>query len=169
MNVDTTISTTIMVLCLVLAIPTTLVLRKIPAAEVTPVEQELILFSSSPVALSEAKQQPVFSGLECPVKAAIKPVVMTPGKPGLITPGMPALAPTVAIPAVTPLKKAQQGTLSGLPTVSMIYTEGDTAMAIIGGQILHEGSTFGSGQVVRIEKTRVQIRRAGKNIWLNVE
>jgi hypothetical protein len=51
----------------------------------------------------------------------------------------------------------------------MIYSEGDTNMAIIGGQILHEGSTFGSYQVVKIDKTRVLVRSAGKNLWLNMD
>ena len=52
----------------------------------------------------------------------------------------------------------------------MIYYECGKAKVIIGGQILHVGATFGNNnEVLKIEKTRVQIRSGGKDIWLNMQ
>jgi hypothetical protein len=41
--------------------------------------------------------------------------------------------------------------------------------AIIDGQVLREGSTFGNSLVVKIEKRRVLMRNAGKDLWLSFD
>jgi hypothetical protein len=51
----------------------------------------------------------------------------------------------------------------------MIYTEGYVKTAIIDGQVLHEGSFLGSSRIVAIEKSRVLMRTAGKEIWLSID
>ena len=51
----------------------------------------------------------------------------------------------------------------------MLYCEGSIKTAIIDGQVLHEGSVLGSYQIVKIEKTRVLLKTAGKEIWLSID
>lgn len=154
MKIDKTIISTILILCLVAAIPSALLFRKMPTTELLPSEKAFINFSSAPVAVFEAKQQPVFSGFDCPVKPAIKQPPVT-----------KSLPPTVAF-----AMKSPPGAEKALPKVSMIYFEdGATKKAIIGGRILQVGSAFDSNTVVKIEQTRVQIRSVGKDIWLNMQ
>jgi hypothetical protein len=152
MNIDKTIIFTLMILCLVTTIPAALFFRKLPATELLPSEKVFVNFSSAPVAVLAPKQQPAFSGFDCPVKAVTKqPVVIT-----------KSLPPTSLVAMKRP---------SSLPKVSMIYFEdddNDIKKAIIDGYILQIGSTFDSNTVVKIEKTRVQIRSVGKDIWLNM-
>lgn len=154
MNIDRTIISALAILIVVTAIPVAFYYRKLPATVILPIEKELTSFSSTPLALSEPKPQPVFSGLDCPVKAPVS-----------------SLPPPVAgsSPADAASKKGEPRSLSSLPPVSMIYSEGSTNIAVIGGQMLREGSSFNGNQVVKIEKTRVQIRSAGKTIWLNMQ
>lgn len=169
MNGNKTIISLLLTLCFVTAIPMTFYFWKLPAAELLPAEKELIGFSSTPVAMSTLKPQPVFSGMNCPVKASIKQAITT---SGLTTAGTRVPLPTtgpVAGQARPAAQKPQAGSLSSLPTVSMIYSEGDTNVAIIGGNILRAGSSFGAYHVVKIEKSRVLIRSAGKNIWLSMD
>jgi|GEM_PF-1924807 len=169
MTIDKTTITILLILAFVTAIPAALFFRKIPAVELSPSEVELIRFSSTPVALSAPKQQPVFSGLDCPVKAVTKQDIASTNMTKVGGKSVPPLKFPDLNRAKTDSKKVQPGSLSSLPAVSMIYTEGDTNRAIIGGQILHEGSSFGHYQVVKIERTRVLIRSAGKNVWLSME
>lgn len=154
MKIDKTLIFTILILCIVTSIPSALFFRKKPATELLPSEKAFINFSSVPVAVFEPKQQPVFSGFDCPVKAAVRP-------PAIVK-NLPPAIPFRAKPTPSPEK--------ALPKVSMIYFEdGATNKAIIGGQILQVGSTFDSNTVLKIEQTRVQIRNLGKDIWLNMQ
>jgi len=147
MNSDKTIIFTIAILCLVAAIPAALFFRKMPETELLPSEKVFVNFTSTPVAVFAARQQPAFSGFDCPVKAPAK---------------LPAKSlPTIAVDSVKVPPR--------LPKISMIYFEDDaTKKAIIDGQILKVGSAFDGNTVVRIEETRVQIRSLGKDIWLNM-
>lgn len=169
MNVDKTISTILLVLFLVIAIPGALLFRSPPTTPLPPLEKELAEFSNKPVVISPARQQTVFSGLDCPIKAVKKPAAATTALTSVTAKSLPQPKSNGAKPADTPSAKAPAGSLSSLPKVSMIYSEGDTKMAIIGGQMLHEGATFGRYQVVKIESTKVQLRSAGKDLWLNME
>ena len=152
MNIDRNIIFTLLILCFVTAIPATLFFRKMPVAELLPSEKAFINFSSAPVVvLAEPKPLPVFSGLDCPVKAPAKPAEV-------IIKSLPP-AEVVVVKAAPSIP----------PRVSMIYYEcGATKRAIIGGHILQVGSTFDDYVVVKIEKSRVQIRSTGKDIWLNM-
>lgn len=147
MNIDKTIIFTLAILCLVAIIPAALFFRKMPATELLPSEKVFVNFTSVPVAVFAPKQQPAFSGFDCPVKAPPK----LPAK---------SLPPTVQNSVKVPVR---------LPKISMIYFEDDaTKKAIIDGQILKVGSAFDGNTVVKIEETRVQIRSFGKDIWLNM-
>lgn len=147
MNSDKTIVFTITILCFVISIPAALCFRKMPATELLPSEKMFVNFTSVPVAVFAPKQQPAFSGFDCPVK----PPAKLPAK------SLPPTAPDIMKVPVKP------------PKVSMIYFEDNaTKKAIIDGQILKVGSAFGANTVVKIEETRVQIRSFGKDIWLNM-
>jgi hypothetical protein len=150
MKIDKNIIFTLTILCLVIIIPAALSFRKLPTTELLPSEKMFLNFSSAPVAVFEPRQQPAFSGSDCPVKAPPRP-------PVVITKNLPP----IQIAAVKPPPS--------LPKVSLIYFEDDsTKKAIIGGNIMQVGSTVDHYKVLKIETTRVQIRSAGKDIWLNV-
>jgi hypothetical protein len=157
MTVDRTISTILLVSFLVIAIPVALFFRKLPNAELTPTEKELINFSNQPVVMSLPLPQAAFSELVSPVRVASP-------KNGNITAisGKP-------ITARISVKNGLPPSLGSRPSVSMIYYEGSTRMAIVHDHVVHEGSVLDNGMIVKIEKTRVLMRKAGKDIWLTTE
>jgi len=148
-----------------LVIPVTLFFRKLPTPRLTPSEKELIAFSSQPVLVSQSGKITVYSGLQCPLRP---PVVIkdtgakTGGKnfpPGPIPPFGSAAS----------LKAGQAVMAEELPGVSMIYSDGEARIAIIDGHVLREGSTLNDKKLIKIEKTRVLLRRTdGKGIWLYI-
>lgn len=149
MNSDKTIIFSLAILCLVTAIPAALYFRKMPTTDLLPSEKMFVNFTSVPVAVFAPKQQPAFSGFDCPVKPPLK---------------QPPPAKSVT-PVVTDVVKLPPR----VPKVSMIYFEDDaTKKAIIDGQILKVGSVFDGNTVLKIEETRVKIRSFGKDIWLNM-
>ncbi|NTV48595.1 MAG: hypothetical protein HGB32_14690 [Geobacteraceae bacterium] len=161
MTLDRTITTILAVPLLVIAIPAILFFRKLPNADLTPSEKELIDFSSKPVPLSPPQTQVVFSGLASPLRGISKPIgdiLAKSGKP-------------VSTPSTTPsnAKSNQRLSLGSLPVVSMIYFAGSTRMAIVDNHVVNEGSTLNGGVIVKIEKTRVLMRKTGKDIWLTTE
>lgn len=150
MNIDKTIIFTLAILCLVTTIPAALFFRKMPATELLPSEKMFVNFSSVPVAVFAPKQQPAFSGFDCPVKAAPK-------------------QPAVIAKSISPTASVAMGPPSKPPKITMIYYEDDaTKKAIIDGYILKVGSAFDGNTVVRIEESRVLIRSVGKDIWLTM-
>ena len=165
MNSEKMVLTIVLTSILVIAIPAALFFRQPPDAVFSQSEKELMDFSNKPVVMTPPRSQSAFSGLDCPVKAIKKQEAAAPSLPAVVvkSPAPQKNAgskPAEVLPRVlTP----------SLPKVSMIYSGSDSIMAIIDGQMLHEGSSFGRYQVVKIEKTRVQIRSAGKDIWLNVD
>ena len=151
MKIDNNIIFTLTILCLVIIIPAALFFRKLPTTELLPSEKMLLNFSSEPITVFEPRQQPAFSGSDCPVKAPPRP------PPVVITKSLP------------PIEIAKVQLPPRLPRVSLIYFEDDsTKKAIIGGNIMQVGSVVDHYKVLKIETTRVQIRSAGKDIWLNV-
>jgi hypothetical protein len=56
-----------------------------------------------------------------------------------------------------------------IPEVSMIYNDSGSKIAIIDGQVVHEGSVITGYKIVKIEKIRVLARTNGKEIWLSLE
>ena len=161
MNLDRSIITILAVSFLVLAIPAGLFFRKLPNAEPAPSEKELIEFSSKPVALSSPQMQVIYSGLASPLRGTS------------ISSGdvLTKIAKPVFAPNSTPLKakSKRQFSLSSLPVVSMIYSGGSTRMAIVDNHVVHEGSALNGGVIVKIENTRVLLRKTGKDIWLTTE
>ena len=161
MTADRTIPTILFVSFLVIAIPAALFFRKLPKADLTPSEKELIDFSNKSVDMSLPRPQPTFSGRACPVKATL-------GKSGDVTTksGKPVSAPNA-----TPMnaKSGLPRSLASRPAVSMIYYAGSTRMAIIDGHIVHEGSALDGSRIVKIEATRVLMRKNGKDLWLTTE
>ena len=169
MTADKTIPIIFLTALFLFAMPAMLYFRKLPETELTPSEKVLIAFSNKPVTMLASPPQATFSGLDSPVKALKKPVKVTTmlhteTAKSQLPPNNKDINPAGAAPDRRPHRS-----LSSLPRVSMIYSEADTKMAVIGGEILQEGSTFGNYQIIKIEKTRVQIRSAGKVLWLNMD
>ncbi len=161
MTADKTIPTVLLVSFLVIAIPAALFFRKLPNADLTPSEKELIDFSNKPVAMSLPRQQPAFSGLASPVKATLRKSGDATTKSGksVSTPNAASMNAKNDLPR----------SLASRPTVSMIYYAGSTRMAIIDDHVVHEGSALDGSRIVKIEETRVLMRKNGKDLWLTTE
>lgn len=157
---DRSILTLLAVLFVVCAVPTALYFRKLPVVGLTVTEKELADFSSKPVPVIPASPPVKFSGLACPVRPAQKPVTHDIGKNAVKNP-MPLPAP--GIPNKSPAR-----TFVRLPVVSMISYDDSTKMAIIDNRVVNEGSRIDGGVVVKIEQTRVLIRKDGKDLWLTI-
>ena len=149
-----TVPTIVIVSFLIIAIPAALFFLKQPNPGLTPAEKELIEFSNKPMALPPTQSQATFSGLNSPVNAAPKQRQDTRVKNGKPVP----------VP-----KKGQPRSLASLPVVSMIYFAGSTRMAIVDDHVVREGSQLDNGVIVKIEETRVLMRKNGKDIWLTTE
>ena len=149
---------------LAIGIPAVFFLWKLPAARLADSERGLISFSQAPLVLPPPRPQISFAGLVCPVRIAPA------SGPGRSEAKGFRLGPLPAAPA-TPVRRAapQRNSFDGRPNVSMIYYDISNKAAIIDGQILHEGSAFGKGLIVRIEKTRVLMRTDQKDIWLSID
>jgi len=163
MNLDKTIMAILLVPFLGLSIPAALFFRKLPPPALKPVEKELISFASQPVIVTQPGQLAVYTGLECPVRPpAVKVAAVNKGA---------ANFPPGPIPLVNSavLQKSKPVITEYTPGVSMIYSDGQSRMAIIDGHVMHEGAAIGSSKVLKIEKTKVLLRTTGKDIWLNVD
>lgn len=162
MNADRTIPAILLTLFLVVAIPTGLYLRKLPAATITPNEAELAKFTSQAVDMSLPQSPRLFSGLACPVtqpQAKQSPGI---GQSPDMTPTPQPVTPASAKPA--PLRS-----LASLPVVSMISYDGATRTAIVDNRVVTEGSELDGGKIVKIEENRVLMRKNGKNLWLTIQ
>ena len=164
MTIDKTIAAILLVPLIGLAIPATVFFRKLPPADLSASENELIAFSSQPVAVLQPGRLAVYSGLECPVR----PTIVT----GSAAKAADKNFPPGPIPSASGAAAQQKNLpLSAelLPGVTMIYSDGRARIAIIDGHVLHEGASIGSSKVVKIEKKRVLLRTTGKDIWLNID
>ena len=161
MTADKTIPTILLVLFLVFAIPAALFFRTLPSTGLTPSEKELASFSNQPVVLSTLQPQSTFSGLACPVTAPPKPETNVSGK----------MAATIPAPnaATKNISKVPARSLSSLPVVSVISYDEYSRMAIIDNHVVNEGSVLDGGVIVKIEKSRVLMRKNGRNLWLTIE
>ncbi|HEX9023478.1 MAG TPA: general secretion pathway protein GspB [Geobacteraceae bacterium] len=160
MTIDKTIAAMLMIPVIGLAIPSVVFFRKLPDTGLTPSERELISFSSQPVSVSQPGRPAVFSGLECPVR----PPAVKEGAAKASTKSFPpGPIPTLA------RERSRVIATQALPSVTMIYSDGQSRMAIINGHVLREGATIAGSKVIKIEKTRVLIRTAGKDIWLHID
>ena len=162
---------------LLISVPAAIFFWKMPAAKLSATEKELISFSSPPLALSSSRTQAIFSGLDYPFRITLKQQAPPAGaEVNKQTPSVgagpksfpPGPIPSGDLPAQAS-KPIKRNSFGSKPVVSMIYSEGYIKTAIIDGQVLHEGSFLGSSQVVTIEKSRVLMRTAGKEIWLSVD
>lgn len=170
MTIDKTIAALLLAPLVGLGIPAALLFWKVPAGGMTAVERELINFASQPVVVSQPGPQTYYSGLECPVRPpAAKDAPKQPQGTGTAAAGFPpGPIPSPKAAAAAPPKE-RPGAAGRLPSVSMIYQDGNTRMAIIDGHVLHEGASLDGKRIIRIEKTRVLLRAAGKDIWLNID
>jgi len=157
---DRTILMLLAVLFVVCAIPTALFFRKLPVVGLTASEKELADFSSKPVPVVSTSPHIEFSGLACPVSPIQKPVAYNIGKRAVKTP-MP-------LPALVSPNKASARTFVGLPVVSMISYDDSTKIAIVDNRVVNEGSEVDGGVIVKIEQTRVLMRKDGKDLWLTM-
>jgi hypothetical protein len=158
MTADRSIIAKFLTLFLIIAVPIGLYFRKLPTSVRPSAEIELTKFSSQPVSMSFPQPPVVFSGLVCPVT------------PRRMTLSQPPPAKVVKA-AATPLTvKSQPRSLgSSLPVVSVISYDGSTRTAIVGDRVVIEGSELDGGTIVKIEESRVLMRKNGKNIWLTIE
>jgi hypothetical protein len=151
---------------LAIGIPAVFYFWKLPAARLSDSERGLISFSQAPPVLPPKSPRISFAGLACPVRVAPA------SGPGAAHPKAEdfRLGPLPAAPAA-PVRRAaaQRNSFDGRPNVSMIYYDSSNKAAIIDGQVLHEGSAFGKGLIVRIEKTRVLMKTDQKDIWLSID
>ena len=171
MNLDSTMKTILVAVLLIISVPVTFLFWKIPATKLSAPEKELMKFTSQPLAMSPPRNQIVFSALDSPVRITPKnaaPVADTVPKGFPPGPIPAANAPATIAPAAEP-KPIQPDSFGSHPVISMVYSEGSVKMAVIDGQVLHEGSLLGKHKVIKIEKTRVLMRIAGKDIWLNID
>ena len=148
---------------LAIGIPAACYFWKLPAARLSDSERGLISFYQTTPVLPPPRPRVSFAGLVCPVR-------VTPASgPGRSAANEFRPGPLPAAPAA-PLRRAapRRNSYDGRPNVSMIYFDNSNKTAIINGEILHEGSTFGRGLIVRIEKTRVLLRIDQKDIWLGI-
>lgn len=168
MIINRTVTTICAVVCLVLGIPVVYLFWKMPKYDLSQAERELVAFNSQALVVSQAKLQSVYSGLESPIKPlqeelpAVGATVRT--------------APAIAVPPAknaanaVPVKPARQSApVTGLPSVSMVYSDGVTMMAIIDGNVVKEGAMLGDKKIVKIEQRRVLIKGNGKTAWLDVQ
>lgn len=163
------IPTILLALSLAIAIPTVLYFRKPPKSELTASDRELINFSNKPVAMSSPQPPATFSGLASPVKTA--PNQVRTGIANIATPDTVIKSEPVAAAKGEPVnpKMSPPRSLASRPSVSVIYSVGSSRMAIVNGQVVQEGSAIDSGQIVKIEETRILLRKSGKDIWLTIE
>ncbi len=164
MTIDKTIALMLMGPVIGLVIPATVFFRKLPDTGLTPSEKELISFSSQPVSVSQPGRQAVFSGLECP----IRPPIVKESASKATAKGFPP-GPIPSSGTVSAQTRSRAAATVHLPSVTMIYSDGQSRMAIIDGHVLREGTSIASGKVIKIEKTRVLVRTSGKDIWLNID
>lgn len=163
MTFDRTIAVLLMVPIIGLAIPGVLFFRKLPDTGLSPSERELISFSSQPVSVSQPGRLAVFSGQECP----IHPPVVTKSDPKT---GPKSFPPgPIPSPGSAAQGQSRPARTEALPSVTMIYSDGLSRMAIIDGHVLHEGAAAGTLRVLKIEKTRVRVRTSGKDLWLPID
>lgn len=158
MTADRSIIAKILTLILIIAVPVGFSFRKLPTPVRTPVEIELAKFSSQPVSMSFPQPPAVFSGLACPV--APRQAIAEPPPPARVV---------KAAPTPLTVKNQPRSLGSSLPVVSVISYDGSTRTAIVGDRVVIEGSAIDGGTIVKIEESRVLMRKNGKNVWLTIE
>lgn len=161
MTADKTIPIILTVLFLVFAIPAALYFRKPPATVLTPSEKALTSFSNKPVAMASLQAQITFSGRACPVTLSPKTGGISSVKSAT------TISPPVAV--TNSAKKSPARSLASLPVISMISYDESSRTAIIDNKVVNEGSKLDGGLIVKIERTRVLMRKAGKDLWLTLE
>lgn len=165
MTLDPTLRTVLVALLAAVGIPVAFFFWKMPKATLTPAEKELSTFSNPPLVVLPPRPQASFSG-------QLSPVRISPPKPaeGKATPkGIPSAGGSPPSASRTAAKARLPNTFGGRHTVSMIYCAGSTKTAIVDGKVLHEGSPLGDDRIIKIEKTRVLLRSAGKDQWLEAK
>jgi hypothetical protein len=154
MTADKTVVSIVLTLLLVMAIPATLLLLKLPDSELTPSEKELISFSNPSVAITTPSPLRTFTGRTCPVTKPAKANRDSADK---------------SLKGPSYIKSTPPRSLASLPVVSMIYYAGSTRMAIVDGHVVNEGSDLDGGVIIKIDKNQVLMRKAGKDLWLTTE
>lgn len=166
MTLDATVKTVLVATLLAIGIPGLFLSWSLPAPRLSATERELMNFSSKPLAMSPPSMQTVYPELQSPVRATSKPQTPVAGSMSRSFP--PGKIPAASI-AEDASKRRRGNSFDSHPVVSMIYTENSIKTAIIDGQVLHEGSVLRGNRIVKIEKTRVLMRAAGKDVWLKIE
>lgn len=169
MKINRTITNILIVVAVLLTIPIVYLYWKMPVVKLSSSEKELISFNSSTVSMADVKPKTAFSGLEVPVKPLenIAPAEVLPDDKVLLSiPAAPVLKSNTTIKKMPATQ--QPISQASLPTVSMVYSDGITMMAMIDGNVVREGMLFGTFKIIKIEQKRVLIRSNGKNVWLDV-
>lgn len=162
-----TIPILVTTIILIVAIPTGLYFIRRPSMTLPPIEAELAKFINRPVNMASSGQQVRFFGLICPVTTPAQILTNNKVKPDAAK----TVAPR-ALPAKIGNDKTQQPalrSLGSLPVVSVISYDGTVRTAIINNQIVTEGARVDGGLIVKIEETRVLMRKTGKDLWLTIQ
>jgi hypothetical protein len=166
MTVDTPAKTLLVVSALAIAVPAAFFFWKTPDAELSSSEIEVMNFSGSPSMNIGPRSREAFSGLNWPVRASLKKPASADGAGTEIRPAGRNYSSITALMGRKPRRRYNN---DSPPQISMIYYDNNMKYAIIDGQVLREGSTFGNSLVVKIEKRRVLMRNAGKDLWLSFD
>ncbi len=161
MNFDRNIAAMLLAPLIGLAAPAAVYFWKMPAGGMTVTETQLMSFSSQPLVVSRRSPPPSYSGINSPIQPlAVQIQAQTPA----------ATFPPGPIPTASGVKQPEErANLFHTPSLSMIYSDGGSRMAIIDGHVLHEGSVVAGHTILKIEKTKVLARTAGKELWLSIE
>ncbi|BCS54712.1 hypothetical protein [Geobacter sp. SVR] len=140
-----------------LTLPATVLLWKTRGNGLTRTEEEVLKFSSQPLVVARLSDATTYHGAENPIR---------PPKPDQAT---PAAFPPGPLPKADGTKSAETAKQAPGPHLSMIYSDNGSRMAIIDGQVLREGAVVNGHTIVKIEKSKVLARIAGKDLWLSIE
>ena len=164
MTVERSVKTMFLAAALALAIPAGCFFWRAPRPELSASEKALAGISCTPVFSASAGPAPSFSGLDWPVGTPKRPAAAAGHRPQ----GFPP-APLLALRTAAGFPEPARTSLDRPPTLSMIYNEGSLKSALIDDQVAHEGSRVGGRTVLRIEQSRVLLRKAGKDTWLSLD
>jgi len=100
-----------------------------------------------------------------------KPRPEEPASPRPAAPASPRPAPTISGAKAEPTSFVRVATLPGGTKIALdgiVYSE-TNPVALIDGRVVAPGGSVGDFQLVRVEQNRVELRGAGRTIWISLQ